>query len=404
MQNSKVNKLRYLNRKVTACLLYGSAGLIIGLLSFSKWGLFSLMGFYPADLCTPKVTERFFNRGGNLNRAIVNKIERDPDLLHCIFSKNKEVAQRLIDNGINVNARIDGDNSTLLFAARNKEIVQLLINNGANVNAKNNSGDNALRNAILFYSEEIVRVLIDNGADVNARDRFGTTPLFYPTSLEVAQLLIDNGADVNVRDRLGVTPLFHIVLRKPIGEQKSNDLHDKDLAQLLIENGTDVNARDTSGRTPLFYAETKGVAEVLIENGADVNARDTSGRTPLFFVMMDRQTAQLAVEYGISVNAKGVAEILIENGADVNARDKYGKTPLSNMESYLKDSQEQLDLYLSRYEDDSYRPPSFSLYGGSSKTLADIKSSLREDITREKQLIAERKRLINLSIERGGTR
>jgi ankyrin repeat protein len=58
--------------------------------------------------------------------------------------------------------------------------------------------------------KEMVERLIDKGADVNARDEAGWTPLHYAAfsgHKDVAELLIAKGADVNTKNDSGETPL-----------------------------------------------------------------------------------------------------------------------------------------------------------------------------------------------------
>ena len=57
---------------------------------------------------------------------------------------------------------------------------------------------------------EIAQALLDNGADIEARGSSGYTPLHWAAQngqTEIAQALITARADVNARDRSGVTPL-----------------------------------------------------------------------------------------------------------------------------------------------------------------------------------------------------
>ena len=153
-----------MDKRITASVWYGSVGCLIGLLSFYRWGLFSLLGFYPANMCSPKVANRFFDTGGNINQRIVNKIDQDYDLLNCTFQnavKHQSLSslQPLIDNGIEVNTR-DKKGMTALFFARNEKIIKVLIDNGANVNARAKFGRTPLSTvkSSLEYSQEQLKL------------------------------------------------------------------------------------------------------------------------------------------------------------------------------------------------------------------------------------------------------
>ena len=71
-----------------------------------------------------------------------------------------------------------------------KEIAELLITNGVDVNAKNDAAETPLH---LATTREIVELLIANGADVNATTNRGTTPLDWAANDEIANLIRKHG-------------------------------------------------------------------------------------------------------------------------------------------------------------------------------------------------------------------
>ncbi len=178
--------------------------------------------------------------------------------LHCTAEMDrKDVAELLLANGADVNARDEGD-GTPLHLAWHEDVAELLLAAGADVNAKAKNGWTPLHVA---WRKNVAELLIAKGADVNAKAEDGRTPLHGAAgegNMDVSELLLAKGADVNAKDKDGWTPLHC-----------TTEMNRKDVAELLLAKGTDVNAR------------AKDVAELLLANGADVNAKTEDGLTLL---------------------------------------------------------------------------------------------------------------------------
>jgi hypothetical protein len=123
------------------------------------------------------------------------------------------IAQALLTNGADVNARDWQDWTALLFAAENGDIatVQTLLAHRAHVNAKAEGvGWTALMSAALRGHTAVVQALLTHGAEANARDREGQTALFVAVQkghTAVVQALLASGADVEVKNNAGKTAL-----------------------------------------------------------------------------------------------------------------------------------------------------------------------------------------------------
>ena len=124
----------------------------------------------------------------------------DISIIDAARDGNIEAVKQHIAAGTDVSARHNMGRHTPLYFAVFKghmEIAELLIANGADVNAKNIGDFAALHMAASWGHKEIVELLITNGADVNAKDENGETPLdkaIISKHTETADLLRKHGA------------------------------------------------------------------------------------------------------------------------------------------------------------------------------------------------------------------
>ena len=164
-------------------------------------------------------------------------------LFRAFERQNIKMANLLVDNGADVNAKEGGYGGTpmhLAAAIFDKQFAELLISNGAKVNVKtrNYRFDGPpwapIHLAAFVGNKDLVELLIIKGVDVNTKDEGGWTPLIYAAMnghKEIAELLIAKGADVNAKLDDGRTPLdLAIAVDRP-------DLNDYETAILIGEHG-----------------------------------------------------------------------------------------------------------------------------------------------------------------------
>ncbi|WP_257282218.1 ankyrin repeat domain-containing protein [Endozoicomonas sp. ISHI1] len=259
------------------------------------------------------------------------------------FRGDLDQLEKSLAEGVNVNAALD-DFTALMLASilGHKDIVERLINAGANLNARNKNGATALFMAAQENNTDCVKILIEAKADLNARTMDGATPLLIAAKkghTDIVKLLIEAKADLNARIKDGATALF-------IAAQRGRTV----IVKILIEAKADLNARTKDDATPLFIATQKGytlIVRLLIKAKADLNARTTRGVNSLYIAAQNGHTdiVKALIEAGADLNARttvgvtslyitaqngytNILELLIEARADLNACSENGVTPL----------------------------------------------------------------------------
>ena len=274
---------------------------------------------------TAEIVGKLLNHGVELNA----KNHWGETVLHVVSRGTQDsegglhVAELLLERGVHVNTRREGDFTPLHVACHfgKLEIVQLLLDHGADANAETEGGLKVLHQVSFGPYEcqedgvRVAELLLEHGAEVDTRDKDHWTPLHFASQYgkaEILRLLLDHGAEVNAETDNREKPL-HLV---SYGEYKSQEVG-VHLIQLLLERSADVNARRNDHQTPLHaasYFGNVGIVRLLLDHGADpeANADGDMGDKPLHKVSSGEYRSQ---EDGVRV-----AQLLLEHGADVNTR------------------------------------------------------------------------------------
>lgn len=261
--------------------------------------------------------------------------------------------ERMLQEGYDVDAKIDSYNTTLLMTAArysNLEVVNYLIEHGSNVNACDNDGITALMQAVRYcrmQSPETVEALIKAGANVNAKDNEHNSVLLKAVIRGITKnvnAVLDAGANINVRNQNLVTPLMEAAR------------YDFEMTTLLINRGANVNLLGNFRESALYYSVREGngkTTEVLVKSGIDVNARYADSKNALHYSVANRyypiETTRPLLSAGIDVNVQDkdgntplhitiqqcdsrnrpkLLNMMLAAGADPFIKDKYGKTPI----------------------------------------------------------------------------
>ncbi|MHB9146964.1 MAG: ankyrin repeat domain-containing protein [Candidatus Amoebophilus sp.] len=150
--------------------------------------------------------------------------------------------------------------------------VSKLINTGLDINAKNIDGNTPLYLAAQNSWIEIAKLLIENGAKVNEVSKNGEIPLHSVAEkgqLELVNLLVEQKSNFNAKNITGNTPLHLAVINNHV-----------EVVRLLLQLGVKWNVENKSGRTPLQFAIRKGytaIADLIIskEKGYMSEEEDT---------------------------------------------------------------------------------------------------------------------------------
>ena len=147
--------------------------------------------------------------------------QRDADLIAAAYANDVDAARALIDDGADVNAKDDSQQSAYLIASSevgdDPRLLELTFDNGARVNDKDSYNGTALIRAAERGYPRIVRRLLAAGIERDHVNELGWTAVLEAVILgeggrahqETVRLLVEGGADTSIPDRDGVTALDH---------------------------------------------------------------------------------------------------------------------------------------------------------------------------------------------------
>ncbi|HTG75463.1 MAG TPA: ankyrin repeat domain-containing protein, partial [Terriglobia bacterium] len=231
---------------------------------------------------------------------------------------------KLLDGGLDANAKTSNGTTLLMMAAPDAAKVRLLIARGGNVKARGTSGHDALTIASAYRGTTAsLRVLLDAGADASPPDdvHVRRPPLVFAAMAGDAanvKLLLDRGAD----------PSEYAPLPEAI------TFGHTDVVRILIHAGADTGLKESSGVNLMHWATITGRAGViplLAKAGVPVNDPDKAGFTPLMYAA--------TIDFGETATLRA----LLGAGADRTMKNPEGRNALEQAR-YLKNGAIEAEL------------------------------------------------------------
>jgi ankyrin repeat protein len=270
----------------------------------------------------------------------------DARLIAAAWKNDLARARALIDQGADVNAQDETQQSAYLIAASegHLRLLELTLRHGADVNAKDSFDGTALIRAADRGHADVAGRLVAAGVDLDHVNELGWTALHEaiilgdgsPRYQETVRVLVAAGADLQLPSRHDdVTPLEHARVRgydgiarvlqagldsEPLSKERADQRllaasrrGDAAAAAVALRQGARLETRDGHRRTPLLLAATYDqlpVARLLVSLGADPDAFDDRHDTPWLVTGVTGSVAML--------------EALLPARPDLGIKNRYG--------------------------------------------------------------------------------
>jgi len=197
------------------------------------------------------------------------------DFFRAVGVDNASGVQKLIDGGLDPNARDERGQTGLILALREKspKVTELLLASPkVKVEERNGNDESPLMMAALKGNLDAVNKLIARDADIN---KTGWAPLHYAATtgqIEVMKVLLDKSAFIDAESPNGSTPLMMAAM-----------YGSTDAVKLLIDEGADLNMKNQQNMTALDFAR-KGnrpdAVDLITKAMAAKPAKPAAGRSP----------------------------------------------------------------------------------------------------------------------------
>lgn len=189
--------------------------------------------------------------------------EQERDFIQAAERGEIVVVQRMLGQGVRINARDQRGRTALLAATQRNQVAmaRLLIQEGADVNAKDFIQDTPFLYAAAEGRIEILKMTLAAGADVKDTNRYRGTaliPAAHHGHVEAVKLLLKTAIDKDHINNLGWTALLEAVILGDGGPAHT------EIVRALVEAGANINISDRDGISALVHAQRRSYGDMVL--------------------------------------------------------------------------------------------------------------------------------------------
>jgi|GEM_PF-1020308 len=289
------------------------------------------------------VVEALLNASADVNAT--DKDQHTPILIALANVKSpirENIVTLLLAKGANPNLRNKTGKNALDYVFHYRlDIAETLLEAGLNINEVNDQGDTALINAIANKQEAAAISIIKRGADIHHMDKDGQTALHHAAKnalTEVATLLVEGGIDIDIADAQNKTAYEYAnrySAAKAIAEMLAPPPTEEELAavaekeRLAAEKAAATQAAAAAKELKHALGNADNLAKAIqngnvfatryyLEQGEDINQivnyPPYQGYT-LFGLAIRRdkiEVAKILIDAGIDIHAKLNSSFLVD--------------------------------------------------------------------------------------------
>ena len=237
------------------------------------------------------------------------------ELCKAIEVNDLKAMKKLIDAGVNVNAKGIGNMTPLLWSYSDYkfERFQMLLDAGAGPNVTATSDFNIGREQFHPYSayRGMMYEQFQRGSSVNIM-------AYQTVDSRFAWAVLKHGGDVNqIEPKTGRAPLHFVLNQFPWGPDKL------EMVKALIDKGANLELPDPyrNNQLPLQWAlEGRGIgseyAMIFLEAGADPNAKTDRNRQPPIQMLLRKEAFIPADKPDQVLEYQKLKDLMVKNGGD----------------------------------------------------------------------------------------